>query len=106
MAETTLVAGATGMPGSRIAHHLLVLGLAVSSCSFTRHSHGTITDLEATIARQRAADPDAIEALGNTYILDMLNGRTALADPQNDRYPDLRPETYVQHVERTWEQTR
>ena len=76
----------------------------VSGRTFKRRSQGTIADLKETIARQRAADPDLMAALGNTYILYMLDGTTALTDLQNGRYLDLRPETYRQHVERTWEQ--
>ena len=75
----------------------------VSGRTFERRSQGTIADLKETIARQRAADPDSMAALGNTYILYMLDGTTALTDLQNGRYLDLRPETYRQHVERTWE---
>ena len=44
-----------------------------------------------------------MEALGNTYLLYMLDGTTALTDLQNDRYPDIGTETYRQHVARTWE---
>ena len=78
----------------------------VSGRTFERRSQGTIADLKQTIARQRAADPDSMAALGNTYILYMLDGTTALTDLQNGRYLDLRPETYRQHVERTWEQAK
>ena len=75
----------------------------VSGRTFERRSKGSIADLEATIAAQRTADPGSMEALGNTYLLYMLNGTTALTDLQNDRYSDLGTETYLQHVERTWE---
>ncbi len=75
----------------------------VSGRTFERRSKGSIADLKATIAAQRAADPGSMEALGNAYLLYMLNGTTALTDLQNDRYSDLRTETYLQHVERTWE---
>ncbi len=76
---------------------------AVSGRVFERGSKGSIVDLEATIATQRAKDPCSLEALGNTYLLYMLNGTTALTDLQNDRYPDIDTETYRQHVARTWE---
>ena len=78
----------------------------VSGRTFERRSQGTTADLEETIAKQRAADPDSMAALGNTYILYMLDGTTALTDLQNARYLDLRPENYRQHVERTWEQAK
>ena len=74
----------------------------VSGRRFERRSRGSAADLEALIARQRAADPQSMEALGNTYLLYMLNGRTALDDLQNDRYPDVQPETYTEYVKRTW----
>ena len=79
---------------------------SVSGRTFERRSNGSIADLESTIAAQRAADPGSMEALGNTYLLYMLNGRTALADLQNTRYLDLGLETYLQHVVRTWESVK
>lgn len=75
----------------------------VSGRRFERRSLGSIADLGAQIADQRRTDPGSMEALGNTYILYMLDGRTALTDLRNDRYPDIVPETYVEHVRRTWE---
>jgi uncharacterized protein YbjT (DUF2867 family) len=78
----------------------------VSGRKFERSSKGSIADLEATIAAQRAADPGSMEALGNTYLLYMLKGTTALTNRQNDRYPDIVAETYLQHVARTWEPGR
>jgi uncharacterized protein YbjT (DUF2867 family) len=74
--------------------------------TFERRSNGSIADLEATIAAQRAADPVSMEALSNTYLLYMLKGTTALTDLQNDRYSDIVAETYLQHVARTWESGR
>jgi uncharacterized protein YbjT (DUF2867 family) len=74
----------------------------VSGRMFERRSRGSIADLEATIVAQRTADPGSMEALGNTYLLYMLKGTTALTDLQNDRYPDIVAETYLQHVARTW----
>ena len=76
----------------------------ISGLRFARHSRGSIADLEASIARQRTIDPNSMEALGDTYLLYMLTGRTALDDLQNERYADLRPERYDEHVARTWEQ--
>ena len=68
---------------------------------FKRKSRGSVADLQALIAKQRADNPGSMEALGNTYLLYMLNGQTALDDLQNERYPDLRPESYVDHLRRT-----
>ena len=75
----------------------------VSGRSFERRTLGTIADLQTLIDKQRAADPNSMKALGETYILYMLNGKTSLTDLKNDRYPDIRPESYVEHVQRTWE---
>ena len=58
-------------------------------------SFGSEEDLRAAIA---AADPQKKVMLA--YLLYMLNGQTALSDLQNDRYPDLRLEsfrTYAAH---------
>ena len=70
---------------------------------FERRSHGTVAELHAQIEANRSIDPSSMEVLGNTYILYMLNGQTALTDLQNDRYPNVVPEDYVDHVRRTWE---
>ena len=78
----------------------------VSGRRFERSSKGSIADLETTIAAQRAIDPGSMEALGNTYLLYMLKGTTALSTLQNDRYPDIVAESYLQHVARTWESVR
>jgi uncharacterized protein YbjT (DUF2867 family) len=75
----------------------------VSGRTFERRSNGTIANLEVKIAAQRAADSGSMEALGDTYLLYMLKGTTALTDLQDERYPDLVAETYLQHVARTWE---
>jgi hypothetical protein len=32
----------------------------------------------------------------------MLDGTAGLTELQNDRYPDISTETYLQHVARTW----
>jgi uncharacterized protein YbjT (DUF2867 family) len=58
-------------------------------------SFGSEENLRAAIA---AADPQKKVMLA--YLLYMLNGQTALSDLQNDRYPDLRLEsfrTYAAH---------
>ena len=75
----------------------------VSGRTFKRQSKGSIAELASAIAAQRAADPRSMEALGNTYLLYMLDRTTALTDLQNDRYPDIGTETYLQHVARTWD---
>ena len=78
----------------------------ISDRRFDRRSRGSIADLEALIARQRASDPNSMEALGNTYLLYMLDGKTSLENLKNNRYADLQPESYIEHVRRTWEQAK
>jgi hypothetical protein len=36
-----------------------------------------------------------------TYLLYMLNGQTALSDLQNDRYPDVKFETFTDFAARS-----
>ena len=105
--DRNLPSGKFALAGEQLTFNGIIDAVEhVSGRTFERRSQGTIADLEETIARQRAADPDSMAALGNTYILYMLDGTTALTDLQNGRYLDLRPETYRQHVERTWEQAK
>ena len=105
--DRNLPSGKFALAGEQLTFNGIIDAVEhVSGRTFERRSQGTIADLKETIARQRAADPDSMAALGNTYILYMLDGTTALTDLQNGRYLDLRPETYRQHVERTWEQAK
>ena len=53
-------------------------------------SYGSEADLRAAMA---AADPHKRVMLA--YLLYMTNGQTALGDLQNERYPDLRLETFA-----------
>ena len=103
--DRNLPSGKFALAGEQLTFNGIIDAVEhVSGRTFERRSQGTIADLEESIANQRAADPDSMAALGNTYILYMLDGTTALTDLQNGRYLDLRPETYQQHIERTWEQ--
>ena len=105
--DRNLPSGKFALAGEQLTFNAIIDAVEhVSGRTFERRSKGTIADLEESIARQRAADPDSMAALGNTYILYMLDGTTALTDLQNGRYLDLTPESYQQHVERTWEQTK
>ena len=69
---------------------------------FKRRTKGSEADLRAEIARLRAEDGESFEALGDTYLLYMIDGQTRLDDLQNARYPDIRPESYVEHVRKHW----
>ena len=105
--DRNLPSGKFALAGEQLTFNAIIDAVEhVSGRTFERRSQGRIADLKETIAKQRAADPDSMAALGNTYILYMLDGTTALTDLQNGRYLDLRPETYRQHVARTWEQAK
>lgn len=65
-------------------------GRALKAASF-----GSETDLRAAMA---AADPQKRVMLA--YLLYMTNGQTALSHLQNDRYPDLKLETFAQFASR------
>ena len=58
-------------------------------------SLGSEADLRAAMA---AADPDKQVMLA--YLLYMTNGETALSDLQNDRYPDMRFESFANFASR------
>ncbi|WP_284948144.1 NmrA family NAD(P)-binding protein [Acidisoma cladoniae] len=66
--------------------------------AFTRERLGSVTDLRAFIAGQRAHDPMA--ATIGTYVLYMLTEPAALRDLQNGRYPDIHPCSFAQFLER------
>jgi len=59
---------------------------------YERRSLGTTEDLRAWISAQREAG-ETTAAMYGTYQLYMLTGQTALADLQNDRYPEIEPVT-------------
>ena len=56
-------------------------------------SYGSEADLRATMAK---ADPEKRVMLA--YLLYMTNGQTALSDLQNDRYPDMRFESFADYI--------
>ena len=60
-------------------------------------SYGTEADLRAAMA---AADPGKRVMLA--YLLYMTNGQTALTDLRNDRYPDLKPESFEAFATRSF----
>ena len=68
---------------------------AVTGRRYTRQSLGTIDDLRRAIDHIRHRDPDPMARVMLVYQLFMLTGVTALDDLQNDRYPDIQPETFA-----------
>ena len=64
---------------------------------FERRSNGSEADLRAALV---AAKNDSFQSVTLAYQLYMLTGQTALSDLQNDRYPDLKLETFTQFAAR------
>lgn len=62
--------------------------------SYQRHSLGSETDLRAAMKNEN--DPN--KAVMLAYQLYMLNGQTALSDLQNNRYPDIKLQSFAQLV--------
>ena len=62
---------------------------------YARRSRGTTDDLRTWIADRRE-DGETTAAMYGTYQLSMLTGQTALDDLQNDRYPDITPQTLAE----------
>ena len=59
-------------------------------------SYGSLADLRAAHAAALKADPGRAVMLA--YLLYMTNGQTALTNLQNDRYPDVRLQTFAEFV--------
>ena len=67
--------------------------------SFERHPLGPEADLRAATAAAKAGgDPQTAVMLA--YQLYMLTGQTALSDLQNDRYPDMKLDSFAQFAAR------
>jgi len=68
--------------------------------TFERRSLGSEADLRAAMAKakQDTANPFSVVILA--YQLYMLTGQTALTDLQNDRYPDLKLESFAEFATR------
>lgn len=73
----------------------------VESRAFTRVRRGSVADLRAWIADKRGSNPDPMAWIAGLYQLYMLTGQTALTDLQNDRYPDIHPESFADYARRT-----
>jgi len=67
---------------------------------FERHSLGAETELRDSMAEARKDPSDPFKPVMLAYQLYMLNGQTALTDLQNDRYPDVRPESFAEFASR------
>ncbi len=67
----------------------------VTGRSYAQQSLGTIDDLRQAIDDLRQHNPDPMARVVLAYQLFMLTGVTSLDDLQNDRYTDIRPETFA-----------
>ena len=61
--------------------------------AFGRERLGSVSDLKKRIAELRADDTQQRLAIMSTYQLYMLSGQTSLENLQNNRYPDIKPES-------------
>lgn len=68
---------------------------------FERRSNGSEADLRAAMAEAARDTTNPFKAVMLAYQLYMLTGQTALSGLQNDRYPDLRLESFAQFAART-----
>ena len=66
---------------------------------YERRSLGSEADLRKAMAEAKKDRANPFKAVMLAYSLYMLNGQTALTDLQNDRYPDVKLQTFGQFVE-------
>lgn len=66
-----------------------------------RRPLGSEADLRAAMAEAGKDTSDPFEAVMPAYRLYMPTGQTALGDPQNDRCPDLKLESFARFTART-----
>ena len=90
-----------------VAAEQMTLGQVVDAAerssgqTYDRRSLGSVEDLRESIARRRREGESAMDVVRDVYLLYMLSGQTALDDLQNDRYPDVRPQTLAEITPRT-----
>jgi uncharacterized protein YbjT (DUF2867 family) len=68
--------------------------------TFTHHSNGSEIELRAAHAQALTDKSNPFGSVMLAYQLYMLTGQTALSNLQNDRYPDLKLETFAQFAAR------
>lgn len=68
--------------------------------AFERERLGSLADLKRHIEDLRADETHQRLAIMNTYQLYMLTGQTALQNLQNNRYPEIRPESIQEFLYR------
>lgn len=68
--------------------------------AFERERLGSVSDLKTRISELRADDTQQRLAIMSTYQLYMLNGQTSLENLQNNRYPEIIPESVSDFLHR------
>ncbi len=68
---------------------------------FERRSNGSEADLRSAMAEAAQDTANPFKAVMLAYQLYMLTGQTALSDLQNDRYPDVKLESFARFAART-----
>ena len=94
--DRTVQSGKFAFAGDRIS----ILGAAdvveaQTGCRFERRPLGSEADLRAAMAEAHKDTSNPFKAVMLAYQLYMLTGQTALSGLQNDRYPDLRLESFA-----------
>ena len=74
---------------------------AQTGVTLKRRSLGSEADLRAALAKAQQDTSNPYGAVMLAYLLYMLTGQTALKDLQNDRYPDVKLETFSEFAART-----
>ena len=74
---------------------------AQTGVTLERRSLGSEADLRAALAKAQQDTSNPYGAVMLAYLLYMLTGQTALSDLQNERYPDLKLESFREFAERS-----
>lgn len=92
--DRDLVSGPFGVVGDRVGANTMTDTVErITGARYSRRSNGTVDELRAVLdgARDRG---DAMAQTYAAYLLYMATGQTAVSDPQNSRYPDIRADTF------------
>ncbi len=100
--DRTIASGKFAFAGERIS----ILNAAKviekqTGRTFKAHSLGSQAQLRAAMAEARKDASNPFKSVMLAYQLYMLNGQTALTDLQNDRYADVKLESFAQFAART-----
>jgi hypothetical protein len=99
--DTTLGSGAFAVAGEQLSFHAVVdAAEKATEHTYERRSLGSTDELRAAIAAARTAGATAEDVVMQVYLLYMLTGQTALTDLQNERYPEVVPQTLADLAQR------